>query len=214
MASPTLLGMPVEIQLKILNLAIITEVAVCRPEHEFEDQGCTYGGPHNKPLDNPNLNLLLINHQLFNCVLPLIPQAVDLHFSTLLCAHYQLYNSPTHCHHVSKITACSFTRGVYGMQTMMTMKKANKDEAWILLQEYVPVNARVTSTWGPMLQVGGRRFHKYTTVIKTGISQAPRLVRTGCSRKNAKKKLKTKVRKQVARNLGVALAKARAIRRR
>ena len=213
MASPTLLGMPVEIQLKILNLAIIAEVAFCRPEHEFEDQGCTYGGPHNKPLANPNLNLLLINQHFFNCVLLLIPQAIDLHFSTLLCAHYHLYNSPGLCHHISKITACNFTRGVYGMQTMKTMKKGNEAEAWILLRECVPVNARVTSTWGPMLQVGSRRFHKYTTVIKTGISQAPRLVGTGCSRRNAKKKLKKKVRKQVARNLGEALAKARAIRR-
>ena len=83
MANPTLLDLPVEIQMDILNRAIITEVAVCLPENETEDQGCTYGGPHNNPLGNPNLNLLLVNHHLFTCALPLIPQAVDLQFSTM-----------------------------------------------------------------------------------------------------------------------------------
>ena len=213
MANPTLLDLPVEIQMDILNRAIITEVVVCLPEQESEDQGCTYGGPHNKCLENPNLNLLLINQHFFHCALLLIPQAVDLQFSTMLCAHYHLYNSPGLCYYVSKITATSFTRGVYAVQTMRAMKKGNQDEAWGLLQEYVPVNARAVSTWGPMLQTGNRRFHKYTTVVETGISKAPRVMVTGRARRNARKKLKLKMKKQAARFLRVALAKAWAIRR-
>lgn len=213
MASPTLLGMPVEIQLKIWNLAIITEVAVCPPEHEFEDQGSTFDGLHNKHLGNPNLSLLLVNHHLFNCVLPLIPQAVDLHFSTLLCAHYHFYNSPGLPQYVSKITTSNFTKGVYGILKMASVKQANETGAWELLEQYVPVNSRATSTWGPMLQVGSRRFHKYTTVIETGISTAPRVTGIGRIQRNARKRMKKKVKKQVARNLRVALAKARAMRR-
>ena len=179
MAPPTLTTLPQELLLRIIRYSIKDrEINFCRPT--TKDPGtvdCTDEFGHMKPIQNPNLGLLLICRLFRAIAAPLLPQAVDVQYGNVLCAHCHLsIEFKGLRRRVSRIIVTDFQKPDHTGTTLMAIKKANEEEARDLLHWLGRhrKESTVKSNWELIPLPGPKKLNRYTTIVHTGYEKYPK----------------------------------------
>lgn len=170
MTQPHFLSLPAEVRSQIWQMTIEdTTFTICKPLNDHHKrQFCSRRGNHKRPLDNPNMNILLVNKQISAEVAALLPQGIKLQYSKIKCVWAHLRDKPLLRRRVQQITVNEYTSMLFSQRRLMEhrldCKRRAKEAFWALIGTY-QVQERVLARSEISGGIKNKHTYRYKTVI-------------------------------------------------